>query len=70
MTKKIASLELTDTEAKTITQFLRTTPIQGNLETLPTILAQVAGILKKIEIAFQDDMPPLKEEKKRGRASR
>jgi hypothetical protein len=53
---KISSVELTDEEAKTIIQFLRTTPIHGTFDTLPVVLGRVASILKKIDTAFQDDL--------------
>jgi hypothetical protein len=49
---KQEAVTLDEEEAKLIMELLRSTPIKGNLETLPSILNQMLLILKKLDAAF------------------
>jgi hypothetical protein len=52
--RKQATVTLSDEQAKIVIDFLRTTPIKGNLETLPSVLSQMLEIIKKLDDAFDD----------------
>ncbi len=62
----LIKLELTEDETKLMVGFLKTTPIQGNLETLPKVLTMVSSILRKI----QDATNPAPEQPKAPRKRR
>lgn len=42
------TIELTEEEAKIVIKFLRTTSVQGTLETLTPLLSKITEIIKKI----------------------
>jgi hypothetical protein len=49
---KEATVILSAEDAQLIMQVLRTAPIKGNLESLPTVLDHMIQIIKKLDAAF------------------